>query len=134
MKLMENPKTEHYYQVCQKATILKITATRMFEQSNELVVFTLEDVARDKLIHQLKLMESKQVKALANVVHDLRAPLSFLKSNNEMIEMSLDRPVRQAVRRFFKRFRDQHAYLCSIIDDILDIAKLEFNHFSLNFE
>ena len=58
------------------------------------MLFTLEDVARDKLINQLRKMESKQVISLANVVHDLRAPLGFLKSNNEIIEMSLDKPVR----------------------------------------
>ena len=50
------------------------------------------------------------------------------------IQSLLSNYERSRVNKYFKRFNDQHAYLDSIINDILDLAKLHHKHFNLNLE
>jgi signal transduction histidine kinase len=42
--------------------------------------------------------------AVATVAHDLRAPLNFLKSNNDLIKINLQQSDRDRLSQYFKRF------------------------------
>lgn len=71
---------------------------------------------------------------LANMSHELRTPLNAIIGFSEMIEQKLKGPLPEIYRNYGEIVRTSGQHLLSIINDILDIAKLSSGKIELNLE
>lgn len=65
---------------------------------------------------------------LASMSHDLRTPLNAIVGYTELLELGLHGPVTDAQLADFARIRRSSWHLISLINDILNFAKLEAGH------
>jgi len=65
---------------------------------------------------------------LANMSHDLRTPLNAISGYTELMEMGVRGPVTEAQRSDLGRIKRNTRHLLSLINDILNFAKLEQGH------
>jgi len=49
----------------------------------------VNDVSKEKIIQKFQKLQERNFMTVTTVAHDLRAPLNFLKSNNDLIKMNL---------------------------------------------
>ncbi len=68
---------------------------------------------------------------LANMSHELRTPLNAIGGYVELIEMGLRGPVTAAQREDLRRIRSSQHALLRLVEDMLDVAKLETGHVQL---
>ncbi len=71
---------------------------------------------------------------LANMSHELRTPLNAIIGFSEMIERKMMGPISDTYRQYGEIVRASGQHLLSIINDILDIAKLNAGKTELHFE
>jgi len=71
---------------------------------------------------------------LANMSHELRTPLNAIIGFSEMIERKLLGPIPEGYREYGTIVRTSGQHLLSIINDILDVAKLNSGKTKLCFE
>jgi signal transduction histidine kinase len=71
---------------------------------------------------------------LANMSHELRTPLNAIIGFSEMIERKVLGPIPENYRHYGEIVRTSGQHLLSIINDILDIAKLNSGKTELHFE
>jgi signal transduction histidine kinase len=62
---------------------------------------------------------------LANMSHELRTPLNAIGGYVELIEMGLRGPVTDEQREDLRRIRASQRVLLRLVEDVLDVAKLE---------
>ena len=62
---------------------------------------------------------------LANMSHELRTPLNAIGGYVELIEMGLRGPVTPEQREDLRRIRSSQRVLLRLVEDVLDVAKLE---------
>jgi signal transduction histidine kinase len=62
---------------------------------------------------------------LANMSHELRTPLNAIGGYVELIEMGLRGPVTTEQREDLRRIRSSQHVLLRLVEDVLDVAKLE---------
>jgi PAS domain S-box-containing protein len=68
---------------------------------------------------------------LANVSHEIRSPMTAILGYAEILQSQLED---EDARRCLKTIRDSGTYLCDILDDILDLAKIEAGKTTVNRE
>ena len=71
---------------------------------------------------------------LANMSHELRTPLNAIIGFSEMIERKVLGPISESYRQYGEIVRTSGQHLLSIINDILDIAKLNAGKTELHLE
>jgi len=90
-------------------------------------VILLQDVS------EARRLENMRRDFLANVTHELRTPLTSIRG---FVEPLLDGTVtdEKTKERYLAIVRDEAVRLSRLIDDILDLAKLESGSMSINFD
>ncbi|HWZ58127.1 MAG TPA: GAF domain-containing sensor histidine kinase [Gemmatimonadaceae bacterium] len=68
---------------------------------------------------------------LANMSHELRTPLNAIAGYVELVDMGLRGPVTEAQREDLRRIRASQRVLLRLVEDVLDMAKLETGHVEL---
>jgi PAS domain S-box-containing protein len=71
---------------------------------------------------------------LANMSHELRTPLNGIIGFSEMIELSMKGPLLPAYQDYAKLIHQSGEHLCNVINDILDLAKVDAGKFELRCE
>ena len=71
---------------------------------------------------------------VANVSHDLRTPLTAVKNSLEILQSDLDPGLSREVRHFLDVARRGADRLAQILDDLLDMSRLEAGRFDLRLE
>lgn len=71
---------------------------------------------------------------LANMSHELRTPLTAITGYTEMLSEELDDLPPSAVRRDLDRIQGSATHLLGLIDDLLDIARIEAGTVGLTLE
>jgi signal transduction histidine kinase len=71
---------------------------------------------------------------LANMSHELRTPLNAIIGFSEMIEQAIKGPILETYREYGEIIRTSGQHLLAIINDLLDIAKLNAGRTELYFE
>jgi signal transduction histidine kinase len=65
---------------------------------------------------------------IANMSHELRTPLNAIAGYIELLEMGLPGPVTEQQRDYLNRVAQNQRLLLSLINDVLNFAKLEAGH------
>lgn len=78
------------------------------------------------------LAERAKVEFLANMSHELRTPLNAIMGFSEAMRLELLGPLGQGqYRDYAKHINDSGTKLCSLINDILDMSRMEAGEFEL---
>jgi len=69
---------------------------------------------------------------LANVSHELRTPLNAIIGFSEMVEQGLAGPIQPKQREYTKLIHQSGRHLLDVINDILDLARVDAGKFELH--
>lgn len=104
----------------------------------------MEDELRavqEKYIHELELRsrESEQANRLkteflSNMSHELRSPLHTVLGFAELLAEETHGPLGEKQRRFLTHIQNDSRHLLDIINDLLDLSKIEAGRFELRHE
>jgi signal transduction histidine kinase len=80
--------------------------------------------------------QANRVKArfLANTSHDLRTPLNAIIGYVELLELELRGPITEQQRGDLQRIKRSSTHLLSLIDEVLDFAKIAAGHTHVRIE
>jgi CheY-like chemotaxis protein/two-component sensor histidine kinase len=83
-----------------------------------------------------RLLEATQAKSdfLANMSHELRTPLNAILGFGELLSEQLGPALSDRQRRYFRNIHDAGGHLLELINDVLDLAKVEAGKTELRLE
>ena len=125
-------------------TAADITAVKQKEAALKRAVDGLErsqdelaELARKYEVEKIRAESANKAKSefLANMSHELRTPLNAINGFSEVMMAELFGPLGD--KRYAEYVRDIHSsgeHLLSVINDILDMSKIEAGKMTLNFE
>ena len=128
---------------------LEGTATNLLDEpSINGIVVNARDITERKLVEQERdatLQREQQARQeaeaavrardefLAIASHELKTPLTVIKGNAELLERQLDRPIRdeERLRRLVMRVRTQLDRFGDLVNDLLDLSRLQHGQLAL---
>ncbi len=143
-KLVEEGKivfeSEH---VCKNGAIIPVEVhARIIEsEGRKLILSVMRDLTERKRIEQMKYENERLVYAnraksefLANMSHELRTPLNSIIGFSELMINKVPGDLNEKQVHFLHNIKGSGKHLLGIIDDILDISKVEAGKIELVFE
>ncbi|HMC36394.1 MAG TPA: ATP-binding protein, partial [Actinomycetota bacterium] len=100
-------------------SVLAIRNARLFRE--------IEDKGR-----QLEIASQHKSQFLANMSHELRTPLNAILGYTELILDNIYGEVSDKVREVLRRVQNSGRHLLGLINDVLDLAKIEAGQFTLS--
>jgi PAS domain S-box-containing protein len=94
---------------------------------------TLYDESQE-LIKTLKEVDQLKSQFLANMSHELRTPLNSIIGFSRVILKGIDGPVTEMQQQDLTAIYNSGQHLLGLINDILDLARIEAGKMELNFE
>lgn len=104
----------------------------------------MEDELRavqEKYIRELELRSSETEKAnqlktefLANMSHELRSPLHTVIGFAELLTEEIEGQLNEKQKRFIRHIHDDSLHLLDLINDLLDLSKIEAGRLELRYE
>ncbi len=98
-------------------------------------------VVQEKYIHQLELRNrevehANQLKTefLSNMSHELRSPLHTFIGFSELLAEETEGPLNEKQKRFISHIHKDSLHLLDLINDLLDLSKIEAGRFELRHE
>jgi len=94
------------------------------------------EAAQEALRHQLKAETANKAKSqfLANMSHELRTPLNAIIGYSEMMIEEMVDPAQQLYVEDLQKVRAAGKHLLSLINDVLDLSKVEAGKMQLYYE
>ncbi|MFN3763548.1 MAG: sensor histidine kinase, partial [Anaerolineae bacterium] len=83
---------------------------------------------------RLKEVDRLKSQFLANMSHELRTPLNSIIGFSRVILKGIDGPITDRQRQDLEAIFNSGQYLLGLINDILDISKIEAGKMELSFE
>ena len=103
-------------------------------------LLNVEEKARQRLEEEQEKTEAalgeakKATKAksqfLANMSHDIRTPMNAIMGVTSLMEHEVDNP--ETLRYYIRKLRQSGSYMLGLINDVLDMSKIESGDVSLN--
>ncbi|WP_075995865.1 sensor histidine kinase [Salaquimonas pukyongi] len=118
----------------QKATIADLKQSR---QKLEVQARQLEELAGKHEKERTRAEEANQAKSdfLANMSHELRTPLNAIIGFSEIMQEEMFGALgSEKYREYCRDIHNSGAFLLGVINDILDMSKIEAGRFTLDFE
>jgi signal transduction histidine kinase len=98
-------------------------------------------VVQEKYIHELELRnreveQANQLKTefLSNMSHELRSPLHTVIGFSELLAEETEGPLNEKQKRFISHIHKDSLHLLDLINDLLDLSKIEAGRFELRQE
>jgi PAS domain S-box-containing protein len=111
------------------AVIRDVTERRAFEEQIRRANQELE--TRNAEVEKANRLKSE---FLASMSHELRTPLHTIIGFTELLEEEIQGPLNDAQRRFVGHVHRDSVHLLELINDILDLSKIEANRMELKIE
>jgi PAS domain S-box-containing protein len=123
---------------------VSLTAYLIDELSNASsnIVCILRDISQQKqneeelALARDKALEANRAKSafLANMSHELRTPLNAIIGYSEMLLEDANEMQNEELHSDLQKIRDSGQHLLSLINEVLDLSKIEAGKMELNFE
>jgi two-component system, cell cycle sensor histidine kinase PleC len=117
--------------------IATVTDLRMSQQALEFQAQQLADLAEKYGEEKTRAEEANQAKSkfLANMSHELRTPLNAIIGFSEIMEAGMFGPLGAAkYDEYCRDIRRSGQFLLEVINDVLDMSKIEAGRIKLDFE
>ena len=101
------------------------------QRTRDLAVMNSELEGRNREVEKANRLKSN---FLATMSHELRTPLNAIVGYADLLARQTAGPLTQKQERFVKHVRENSRHLLALIDDILDISKIEAGRLDLKFE
>lgn len=129
-----------YYQKAPELTVqeIKDTADRLVEMGEQ-----LGDTNHDLLSTQIQLKKRKEEaenasraksQFLSNMSHELRTPLNAILGFSQLLQLDKKTPLEPSQEAHIKQIIRAGEHLLKLINEVLDLAKIEAGHLSLSIE
>ena len=89
---------------------------------------------RDKFTAELAAANRLKSEFLASMSHELRTPLHTIMGFSELLAEELEGPLTEKQKRFVGHIRNDSAHLLELINDVLDLSKIEAGRLELHTE
>ena len=95
-----------------------------------------EEQKEELAVLNRRLAEATQAKSefLANMSHELRTPLNAILGFSDLLTEQLDAQLSTAQKRFLRNVRESGEHLLELINDVLDLSKVEAGRLELRAE
>lgn len=122
LKQQEERLTQSEHQLLMHVTDLKASRQKLEAQAQQLA-----DMAERYLEQKAAAESANRAKSefLANMSHELRTPLNAIIGFSEIMEGSMFGPLGEKYTDYVRDIRTSGGYLLGIIDDILDMSRIE---------
>ncbi|SIQ01154.1 MULTISPECIES: PAS domain-containing sensor histidine kinase [unclassified Bosea (in: a-proteobacteria)] len=122
LKQQEERLTQSEHQLLMHVTDLKASRQKLEVQAQQLA-----DLAERYLEQKAAAESANRAKSefLANMSHELRTPLNAIIGFSEIMENGLFGPLGEKYTDYVRDIRSSGGYLLGIIDDVLDMSRLE---------
>lgn len=116
-------------QIVTNGIISEITPRKVAEEQNAALRQALEDTNRE-------LQRASQLKSqfLASMSHELRTPLNAIVGFSDLLSEETAGALNEKQRRFVQHVRTGAGHLLRLINDVLDISKIEAGQMELQLE
>lgn len=113
----------------QNGRFFKLTLTPIKNTQSLVIGYLLFfiDMTREKMLEQ------SRADFTSMIVHDLRSPLTAIMGNMELLFMEFEETCDKDTRELFEDSLEQSQRLLNLINDLLDVSKIESGKFTLNF-
>jgi two-component system cell cycle sensor histidine kinase PleC len=121
----------------ERRLIATVADLRMSQQALEMQAQQLADLAEKYAEEKTRAEEANQAKSsfLANMSHELRTPLNAIIGFSEIMESGMFGPLgADKYAEYCSDIRDSGRYLLDVINDILDMSKIEAGRIKLDVE
>jgi signal transduction histidine kinase len=120
------------------AAELEVSAGQLQEQAAELEIMNDELSQRTEEAERARaeadMANSAKSQFLASMSHELRTPINAVIGYAELLRLGITGPVTQQQQDQLERIRASSAHLLSLIDDVLDLAKVEAGEMTVRME
>lgn len=112
--------------------LLKVkTFYKLFEQAQEMQ--RMQETLK-KEIEQRKVLENKKDEFISIASHELKTPLTSVRGYLQLLERLPDVKSNEKYRRYLSKTSTQLDKLRDLIDDLLDVSKIESGKMKFNFQ
>ncbi len=112
-------------------TALHESETRLRRLASELEVVNAEVTEKNQMLEESSRMKSE---FLSNMSHELRTPLNAIIGFSELLKDGLVGPLAQRQRDYMGHIFEGGQHLLALINDILDMSKVDAGKVELQFE
>ena len=113
-----------------RQTHLQTSLSPVYDDSG--VIAGVVGVGRD--ISELKRLERVKSEFIASVSHELRTPLSSILGYTEILLRGRPGPLTAVQQEFLQTILDGSRRLKLLVDDLLDVSRIEVGKFRMNFD
>lgn len=92
------------------------------------------NIAMEKAIEDAEKANQMKSEFLANMSHELRTPMHAILSFSDKGVNKIDISPKEKIQRYFKNINDSGLRLLNLLNDLLDLSKLEAGKAEMNFE
>ncbi len=105
--------------------------TRAVEMNERLLI---SSVRQQELADEAREANQAKSQFLANMSHELRTPLTAIVGYTDLLDLEIAGPLTAKQREYLARIQRVSRHLIGLIEDVLDIAKVEAGRMHLNQE
>ncbi len=121
----------------EKRLMALVADLRKSQQTLEMQALQLAELAQNYADEKTKAEDANRAKSefLANMSHELRTPLNAIIGFSELMESGLFGPLgSEKYNEYCRDIRDSGRYLLDVINDILDMSRIEAGRVQLNLQ
>ena len=104
---------------------------RIAERTGELTAINAELESRNREVERATRLKSE---FLARMSHELRTPMNAIMGFSDLLAEEAEGPLSDAYKTFVRHIRNGASHLLTLINDVLDLSRIEAGHIELRPE